>query len=198
VSVSEVKGVWFVTARRYALEEFGPDAFERYVACASEESRDAVREPLASRWYPEETMRDALEAYYEGVCHSSDVRFTQAMEACAVLGTHWFLQMLVSVTTPRYFLRLMPTALRHVRRGPVQLDVDVRERDATLRIAHHPYSDHPPYRLATPAILRAVMRLCVGQSARATLVDYTATTQVVKLAWGGSQPPSWRGSSSPS
>jgi hypothetical protein len=197
VSVSEVKGVWFVTARRYAQEEYGQDVFERYVACASEESRDAVREPLASRWYPEETMRDALEAYYEGVCHGNDSRFTHAMEACAALGTHWFLQMLVSVTTPRYFLRLMPTALRQLRRGPVKLEVDVRDRDATLRFTHHPYSDHPQYRLATPAIVRAALRLCVGQSARATLVDYDATTQVVEVGWGN-HPPSWRGSSSPS
>jgi hypothetical protein len=194
---SEVKGVWFVTARRYVLEEYGQDAFERYVECTREASRDAICEPLASRWYPEETMRDALEAYHEGVCSRNDSRFSHAMEACAVLGTHWFLQMLVSVTTPRYFLRLMPTALRQLRRGPVRLDIDVRDSDATLRFMDHPYSDHPQYRLATPAIVRAVMRLCVGQSARATLVEYDATTQVVEVGWGN-HPPSWRGSSSPS
>jgi hypothetical protein len=66
-----------------------------------------------------------------------------------------------------------------------------------MRFLHHPYSDHPQYRLATPAIVRAVLRLCVGQSARAALVGFDSTTQVVEVGWGH-HPPSWRGSSSPS
>jgi hypothetical protein len=91
--------------------------------------------------------------------------------------------MLVSVTTPRYLLRLLPTALRQLRRGPVHLTLELRERDATLRFTHDPFADHPCYRLATPAILRTVLRLCVGQSARAALVQYDETTQVVELGW---------------
>jgi hypothetical protein len=204
---SEVKGAWFVTARRYVLEEYGQGAFDRYVTAARQESREAIREPLASRWYPETIMRDALEAFYEGVSGRSDHRFQAAMEACAALGTHWFFQMLLSITTPRYFLRLLPTAMRQVRRGPVRMSVDVREHDATLRFEHHPFSDHPQYRLATPAILRAVLRLCVGPSARAELVGFDATTQIVEVGWGdrppamrgvSAHPPSARGSSSPS
>jgi len=202
---SEVKGAWFVTARRYVLEEYGQEAFEQYVTAAREESRESLRDPLASRWYPETVMRDALEAFHSSVSNRNDHRFQAAIESCAVLGTHWFFQMPLSVTTPRYFLRLLPTALRQVRRGSVRMSVDVRERDATLRFENHPFSDHPQYRLATPAILRAVLRLCVGQSARAALVGFDATTQIVEVGWsdqpptrGSSHPPSARGSSSPS
>ena len=175
---SEVKGAWFMTARRYILQDCGEEVFTRYVEAAPEESRDAMAEPVVSRWYPETVMRDALESFFREVTYRDPDRFTGAMERCTVLGTHWFLQVLVSVTTPRYLLRLLPTALRQVRRGSVRLVLDVRENAATLRFA-----DHPCYRLATPAIMRSTLSLCVGQSARAVLTEYDATTQVVELGW---------------
>jgi hypothetical protein len=187
-TVSEVKGIMIGTLRRYILEEHGEKVFERYVACAPEETRDAIREPLLSRWYPEVVMRDAVEACYRAVCNGSDTLFSHAMERGATLGTHWFFRMLVSVTTPRYLVRLMPTALRQMRRGSVKLDMDVRDSDATLRVTGHPFADHPLYRLATPAILGGLVRICTP-SGRVTLVEYGPTTQVVHVQWGD-QPPS--------
>ena len=180
---SEVKGAWLMTARRYIVQDCGEEVFARYVAAAPEESREALGEPVVSRWYPETVMRDALESFYREVAERDSEKFTRAMERCTVLGTHWFLQVLVSVTTPRYLLRLLPTALRQLRRGPVRLVLDVRENAATLRFTHHPFSDHPCYRLATPAILRSTLSLCVGQAARAVLTHCDATTQVVELGW---------------
>ena len=128
-------------------------------------------------------MRDALEAFYRVVAQRDAEKFASGMERCTVLGTHWFVQVLASVSTPRYLLRLLPAALRQLRRGAVRMTVDVRERDATLRFMNHPFSDHPCYRLATPAILRAVLGLCVGQAAHAVLVESDSTTQVVDLRW---------------
>jgi len=182
-NVSEVKGIMIVTLRRYILEEHGEHVFERYVARAPEETRAAIREPLPSRWYPEVVMRDAVEACYDAVCNRSDTLFSHAMDRGATLGTHWFFRMLVSVTSPRYLVRLLPTALRQMRRGSVKLEMQVRQSDATLRVTGHPFADHPLYRLATPAILGAVVRLCT-QSGRVTLVDYGPTTQVVEVHWG--------------
>jgi hypothetical protein len=172
-----------MTARRYVLEDHGEAVFARYVGAAPEASRDAIAEPVVSRWYPETVMRDALEAFHREVTHRDAEKFARAMERCTVLGTHWFLQMLVSVTTPRYLLRLLPTALRQLRRGSVRMEVDVRENAATLRFMHHPFADHPCYRMATPAIMRGILGLCVGRRARAVLTSYDATTQVVALDW---------------
>lgn len=183
MAISEVKGAWFVTARRYVLQDHGPEVLARYVAAAPEASREGIGEPVVSRWYPESVMHDALEAFFQEVCDRDASRFTSAMERCAVLGTHWFLQILVSATTPRYLLRLLPAALRQIRRGSVRAVVDVRDASATIRFAGQPYSDHPCYRMATPAILRAILRLCVGPSARATLTHFDTSTQVVELAW---------------
>lgn len=183
MSVSEVKGAWFMTARRYVLQDYSDEVFARYVAAVPDELRDAIADPVVSRWYPEEAMRHALEAFFEEVSGRDAEKFGAAMERCAVLGTHWFVQVLVSVTTPRYLLRLLPSALRQLRRGSVRLVVDMRDDSATLRFLNHPNADHPCYRLATPAIMRAVLRLCVGQAARASLSHCDETTQVIELAW---------------
>jgi hypothetical protein len=157
--------------------------FARYIEAAPAEWRADIEDPVLSRWYPERMMLGACSAFYEAVAARDDNKFNDAMEACTVLGTHWFVQMLASVTTPRYLLRLLPAALRQVRRGPVRLALDLRERDATLTFQHHPFADDHCYRLATPAIMRAILRLCVGQTARATLVGFDKTTQVVKVGW---------------
>jgi len=85
---SEVKGAWLMTARRYILQDCGQEVFARYVAAAPEESREAVGEPVVSRWYPETVMRDALESFYREVAGRDAERFTSAMERCTVLGTH--------------------------------------------------------------------------------------------------------------
>jgi hypothetical protein len=183
VASSEVKGAWLVTARRYVIQEHGDGVFAQYVEAAPPPAREPLRDPVLSRWYPEAVMRDALEAFYSVVSQRDDEKFAAAMERCTVLGVHWFVQILLSVSTPRYLLRLLPAALRQLRRGSVRMTVDVREREATLRFMNHPFSDHPCYRLATPAIMRAILSLCVGQAARATLAFCDATTQVVELRW---------------
>ena len=172
-----------MTARRYLLQDYGEEAFARYVQAAPEPSREAMRDPVVSRWYPEDVMRDALTAFHGEIAKGNDVLFTAAMERCAVLGVHWFFKLLLSVTTPRYLLRLFPTVLKQTRRGPVRLTVDVGEREATLRFTDHPYANDPRYRLATPAIVRAVLTMCVGQSARARLTEYDETTQVCEATW---------------
>jgi hypothetical protein len=181
--VSEVKGIMIFTLRKYILEEHGEHVFERYVACAPEATRDAIRDPLPSRWYPEMVMHDAVEACHSAVCNGSDELFSHAMEKGATLGTHWFFRMLVQVTSPRYLVRLMPTALRQMRRGSVKLDIEVRDNDATLRVTGHPFADHHLYRLATPAILGGLVRICTPDG-RVILVDYGPTTQVVLVQWG--------------
>ena len=172
-----------MTARRYLIQDYGEEAFARYVDAAPEASREAMRDPVVSRWYPEDTMRDALASFHSEIAKGDDGVFSAAMERCAVLGVHWFVQLLLSVTTPRYLLRLFPAVIKQTRRGPVRVAVDVRDNAATLRFTGQPYANDPRYRLATPAIVRAVVSLCVGQTVSTTLTEYDETTQVCEVTW---------------
>lgn len=178
-----MKGIWFVTSRRYVLQEYGHDVFERYVQAAPRAYRDLLRDPVVSRWYSEETLRDALAAFHAVVTGSNDATFQAAMERCTVLGVHWFLQILASVTTPSYLLRLLPPTLNQIRRGPVRVQVVTDVRSATLRFTGQPYADDPRYLLSTPAIVRSIVALCVGPVARARLTYHDLSTHVCEVTW---------------
>jgi hypothetical protein len=178
-----VKGIWFVTARRYVLQEYGQETFDRFLAAVPEYIREDVTDPVVSRWYPEEMLRDALFAFHAEVAAGDDEVFSRAMERCSVLGVHWFVQMLLSVATPEYLLRLMPATLRITRRGPVRVTVQTGERSATLRFTGQPYASDPLYRLTTPAIIRGILGLCVGPTVTAQLTYTDTSTQVCETRW---------------
>ena len=180
---SEVKGIWFVTARRYVLAEYGPEMFARFAAALPEAIRQDATEPVVSRWYPEEMLRDALAVFHEVVTGGDDEAFSRAMERCSVLGVHWFVQLLVSVATPEHLLRLMPATLRVTRRGPVRVSVQTGERCATLRFTGQPYASDPRYRLTTPALVRGILSLCVGQGVTAHLSYTDSSTHVCEVSW---------------
>ncbi len=172
-----------MTARRYILSEYGQDTFARYAAALPDAIVEDVTDPVVSRWYPEEMLRDALATFHEVVVGGNDAAFSRAMERCSVLGVHWFVQMLVSVATPAHLLRLMPATLGITRRGPVRVSVTTGERSATLRFTGQPYATDPRYRLATPAIVRGILGLCVGPTVSAHLSHVDPTTQVCEVRW---------------
>jgi hypothetical protein len=178
-----VKGIWFMTARRYILSEYGKDMFAAYAAALPDDIREDITDPVVSRWYPEEMLRDALAVFHQVVAGGDDKVFSRGMERCSVLGVHWFVQMLVSVATPAHLLRLMPATLRVTRRGPVRVTVQMGERSATLRFTGQPYATDPRYLLATPAIVRGILGLCVGPTVTAHLSHVDASTQVCEVRW---------------
>ncbi len=172
-----------MTARRYVLAEYGQETFARFTAALPEAIRADATEPVVSQWYPEETLRDALAVFHEVVTGGDDDAFSRAMERCSVLGVHWFVQLLVSVATPEHLLRLMPATLRVTRRGPVRVTVQTGERCATLRFTGQPYATDPRYLLATPAIVRGLLGLCVGPSVKAHLSYSDSSTHVCEVSW---------------
>ena len=172
-----------MTAKRYVLSEHTQAVFDRYLAAIPAAIRQDVSDPVMSQWYPEEHLRDSLAAFHAQVAGGDDEAFSRAMERCTVLGVHWFVQMLLSVATPGYLLRLMPATLRQTRRGPVRVAVEVGDRSATMRFTDQPYASDPRYLLSTPAILRAVLGLCVGPSVRTHVSSFDASTQVCVARW---------------
>jgi hypothetical protein len=180
---SEVKGYWFVTMRRYVVQEHGQAIFDRYIAAVPEAIRETVRDAVVSHWYPEETLRDALIPFHAIVTGGSDSIFSTAMERAGGMGVNWFLRVLASAATPAYLLRLLPTTLSRLRRGPVRVAVVMHERAATLRFTGQPYADDPRYKLATPAFVRALLGVCVGPTVRAHLSFCDASTHVCEVSW---------------
>ena len=141
---SEVKGDLVRDGAPLHSVEHGRGVFERYTAALPggiRAERDRARRVAV---VPGDAAARRAAVFHEVVTGGDDEAFSRAMERCAVLGMHWFVQMLVSVATPAHLLRLMPATLRLTRRGPVRVTVaDGRAmRDAALH--GQPYAVRPP------------------------------------------------------
>ena len=123
-SPSEVKGVWFVAARDYALEVHGQAVLDQLVERTPPQYRDVYHAPIASAWYPEEALQEALSMLYEIVAQENDFLFEQIVEGCTEKGVNRLFQLLLRMTSPGLVLRMVPTMWRQVRRGAGQVDVD--------------------------------------------------------------------------
>lgn len=60
--ISEVKGIWFLVAREQLEQQFGAAGFQDVLDAMPAEFQHALREPLASSWYAEEALQEALRA----------------------------------------------------------------------------------------------------------------------------------------
>src|SRR4051812_12934585 len=114
----EVKGLFFVVARKYVLDTYGEDAVAGMVDVMSERHRPAMREPLHSSWYVEEALQESLAAFQRVVARGDDHAFLSALEACTVDGVNRFFQLLIGLASPAFVLRKCPVLWRFVRRGP--------------------------------------------------------------------------------
>jgi hypothetical protein len=155
---SEVKGVWFVAARDYALEVHGQAVLEQLVERTPAKYREVYRAPIASAWYPEEALQEALSMIYEIVAQENDFLFEQIMEGCTHKGVNRLFQLLLRVSSPGFVLRMVPTMWRQIRRGAGHVDVDQYEGHTIVRYSEFPWFQDRLYRLLTVGSLRALVR----------------------------------------
>jgi hypothetical protein len=164
LATSEVKGIWFLATRDYALEAHGTRTFDHLLDAVPPAQRDVLAAPIASAWYPEAALQEVLSALHEVVAQGNDARFERIVEACAQKGVHRFLQMLLRITSPGLMLRMVPTMWRQIRRGAGHVEVEQHDGHAIVRYSEFPWFRDRLYRILTTGSLRAV----VGRSAQAS------------------------------
>ncbi len=168
----QVKGVWFVTARRHLLEHHGETAFAAVVARMPDDDRHALIEPLVSTWYPERVFQCALEAVQQGLTFNDDARFLAFIEASTELGVNHFFRILLRIASPAYLMHRMPAAWSTHRRDNGTLVVEADEKRARLRYAGFPFFSDPNYRFFVLGVLRKVTELCTGVPPRVRVVSH--------------------------
>lgn len=157
---SEVKGAYFVTARRYLARERGEECLAATVAAMPRHTRESLDNPLSSSWYPEEALRDALAAFERVAAGGDRTEFSRMMEACTVDGTRNFVKALLAVSSPRFLLNRYPMLSGVFRRGPCRVEVEHALDGASfVRYDQLPFADDPRYHCTAAAGLRALLRL---------------------------------------
>jgi hypothetical protein len=169
---SEVKGIWFVTARSYVLEEHGPERLAAMAAMMDERWRSVLREPLTSVWYPEQALSQALAAMCAVLANGSQDRFTRVVEDCTAVGVSRFFKVMLLVSSARFALRQVPTMWRHIRRGAGRVEVADRKTGTLVAYREFPYFDDPNYRSLTLGSLTAMLRICTRHTPQVTIRAY--------------------------
>src|SRR5438045_2201840 len=124
-AVSEVKGIWFVTARRFLMEDYGESTVDAIVTRMVPRYRSAMASPMASAWYPEEAMQDAFAVAEEMLAKGNEDAMLAIFERCTLIGINHFWRAALRLATPGFALRTLPVSWRHVRRGPGTMTVAV-------------------------------------------------------------------------
>lgn len=176
---SEVKGLWFTSARRYVLESFGQDALDAVVAHMGPEHGAILGSALSSEWYPEEPLQRLLAAFDEVLARGDPAEFVHVTEEASLVGIHHFFRALLRLVPPGMMLRKIPTMWNIMRRGPGRVE---GETGGIVRYSRFPFFDDALYRLMTKGAIQALMQLC-GTRADVELGAHTSDSLVVEVRW---------------
>jgi hypothetical protein len=171
-SPSFVKGMWFVSGRRYIGREHGEEALASVVAAIPEEYREAMTDPITSNWYPEGALGASLKATREIIGGGGDEGTLTAIEGCSMEGIRRFWSVALRLTTTHFALRMLPSTWKQLRRGPGKLEVVLEPDRAVVRYSTFPYFDDVNYRLLVLGTLRPLMRVSTGTEAQVEIVGY--------------------------
>ncbi len=172
MATSEVKGLWFVVARRYLIDRHDPELVYLLADAIDAEHRAAILEPLRSEWYPEACLQQLMRAYDEHVTRGDQRKLVAVFEECTLQGVHRFFQALLKMTSPDFLLRKTPVLWNYVRRNQGSVSVETDETRAIVRYVDFPYFEDPRYRWLALGTLRPLAMLCGGTDPRADVIGY--------------------------
>lgn len=180
----EVKGVWFVTARKEVEASFGADALEVLTQAVRAPHRAAIAEPVASAWYPEEALQACLHSLRLDLVSGQAVRFGEVLERCTERGMGTFFSALVRASTPRFIIGQVPTMWDRIRRGPGFVEVEHGDGESLVRYQRFPYFDDPIYEQLTECSVRALVRVCTKQEPEVSVERVTKDELDLRVRYG--------------
>ena len=180
----EVKGVWFVTARRHILQEYGEAKLHAVSRAAREGNENVILEPLPSAWYHEDVFQDMMRAVMSEICSDDPHTFGQFLEECTVLGVNTFFRILLRITSVAFLMRKMPGLSKQYRRNDSVCTVDADEHRAILKWKAFPYFDDRNYRIFLVSQLVKTAELCTGARPKGEILEYGVDTCTAQVIYG--------------
>jgi hypothetical protein len=177
----QVKGVWFVTARRLVLRDHGEDTLQAIARAMSKP--EVLLEPMPSTWYHEDHFQDALHAHMLVLARQDTRVFAEFIEACTVLGVNTFFRILLRITSPAFLMRKMPSLSRQYRRNDWTCTVTADEQQATMTWTGVPYLADRVYRLYMVAMVVKCCELCTGRRPRCQIVSHGADHATLEVVY---------------
>lgn len=188
----QVKGIFFVAARNFAIRQYGPFAVEEVARGAAPEAARTLREALSSAWYPEEHLQSCLQSMRLVLAGDDPARLVHELEACTVAGVQTFVSSLMVLADPVFVLKRTPTLWSLVRSGTGRVAVSpLTPQSVEVRYSHFPYFDDDNYEHLAVGMLQGLVRLCHRKAT--TRILYRRRTQLsVEVSWGPRISTGWK------
>ena len=170
---SEVKGIWFDSARAWLRAHADKDAAARIDARVSVAHRGVLVDPVVSSWYPEDALAELLGALRAELTDGSPDAFIRLIEAITLEGVGRFFRLLLALASPRFVLRKVPVLWGRMRRGCGRVEVTVAADHVALHYREFPRFHDENYRLMTVATLAGVCRAAGAKAPHVEIVDWT-------------------------
>lgn len=183
-AVSEVKGLWFVVGRRYVLDHYGEEKLAACIARMGDRNAQALSNPIASQWYPEETLQQTLGVLDLVVAGGDQEAFVRIMLECSLLAVNHFFRALLRLVPAPTMLRKIPKMWSLIRRGPGRVVVEADETHAVVKYSDFPYFDDVHYRGLTVGAVRSLLVLCGAMQAEVEITAYTPETLTLDVRYG--------------
>lgn len=173
VAKSEVKGIWFDSARGWLRRNRDLGVLARIDARVSPQYRGVIIDPLASEWYPEEVLAELLVALRAELTDGSSEAFVQAIEEITLDGVGRFFRLVLALASPRFVLRKVPILWSRMRRGAGRVEVEADPDRVRLRYRDFPWFYDPNYRLMTVGTLRGICRAAGAAAPEVVVADWS-------------------------
>jgi len=169
---SEVKGIWFVSARGYLTKVHGLERVDTVARALLPEHRSIFLDPLPGEWYPEGALQDLLAVLFGHVAMGDEARFVRFVEEASVFGTGKFFRVLLALASTRFLMRRVPVLWGRMRRGAGAVEVAQDDDGTVLHYRAFPYFEDANYRLMTVGTLRGLCKVAGQTSPRVTAEEY--------------------------
>jgi hypothetical protein len=169
---SEVKGIWFDSARGWLTRHHDPSVLQRIERRVPSPYRGILVDPLTSQWYPEAALAEMLAALRAELTDGSEASFVQLIEQITLDGVGRFFRLVLALASPSFVLRKVPVLWARMRRGAGRVEVAAAAGAVRLRYREFPWFDDPNYRLMTVGTLVGICKAAGARTPQVTVVDW--------------------------
>lgn len=181
-TVQMVKGLTFVTARRFVEREFGAEAFERLMAQMPASTRALFEDAAIDDWYEEAHMRTFIHALHRDLAGGDDERFMEIARELALAGISRFFRLVINLASARFVLKKVPVIWKRLRRGPATLQaVTTAEGHIEIHYRDFVYCADPIYRRLSMCNCQALVMAACDRVPPAQVVSWSADTMVLRF-----------------
>ena len=176
VEASRIKGLVFVTCRRFVEEGYGVEVCEALLSGLEPAAREAFNEPDVSELYPEAYMHAFVTRMHSLVAGGDEEAFCDMIRGIARLGISRFFRLILSLTSPVFVVKRIPLLFKRLREGPAELRTELDSAHIVVHYDKFPWCGDPVYRLTSMANIQAAVEATGAACPRVTVSECSSTS----------------------